>query len=77
MDWSVNASINETTELNNNQFLRSVLAAPTLGSYTTITANAVARTPTSRFNLDTDFTYTKYWGPGAEWDHQPHNFKST
>jgi hypothetical protein len=66
VDWSVNASINETTELNNNQFLRSVLAAPTLGSYTTITANAVARTPTSRLNLDTDFTYNKYWGPGAD-----------
>jgi hypothetical protein len=66
VDWSVNASINETTELNNNQFLRSVLAAPTLGSYTTITANAVARTPTSRLNLDTDFTYTKYWGPGVD-----------
>jgi hypothetical protein len=66
VDWSVNASINETAELNNNQFLRSVLAAPTLGSYTTITANAVARTPTSRFNLDTDFTYNKYWGPGAD-----------
>jgi hypothetical protein len=66
VDWSVNASINETTELNNNQFLRSVNAAPTLGSYTTITADAVARTPTSRFNLDTNFTYTKYWGPGLD-----------
>jgi hypothetical protein len=66
VDWSVYASINETTELNNNQFLRSILAAPTLGSYTTIGANAVALTPASRFNLNTDFTYTKYWGPGAD-----------
>jgi hypothetical protein len=65
VDWSLNASINETTELNSNQFLRSMLAAGTLGSYTTVTANAVARTPTSRFTLDTDFTYTKYWGPGT------------
>ena len=62
VDWSLNAALTETTELNDNLFLRRMLAGGTLASYTTITANAVARTPTSRFSLDTDFTYNKYWG---------------
>jgi hypothetical protein len=64
-DWSLNATLSETTELNDNQWMRSMLAGGTLGSYSTIFANAVARTPTSRLLLDGDFTYTKYWGPGT------------
>jgi len=66
LDWSVNSSLSETVELNSNQFLRSMLAGGTLGSYSTITANAEARTPTSRFIADGDITYQKYWGPGTE-----------
>ena len=66
VDWSVNSSLSETVELNTNQFLRSMLAAGTLGSYSTITANAQARTPTSRFIFDGDINYQKYWGPGTE-----------
>ena len=66
LDWSVNSSLSETVELSNNQFLRSMLAGGTLGSYSTITANAEARTPTSRFIADGDITYQKYWGPGTE-----------
>ena len=65
MDWSANASLSETTELNDNQFLRSNLVGGTFGSYSTITANASARTPTSRLDLNGDFTYNKYWGPGT------------
>jgi hypothetical protein len=66
VDWSLNSSLNETVELNTNQFLRSALAGGTLGSYSTITANAEARTPTSRFSFDGDINYQKYWGPGTE-----------
>ena len=65
-DWAVNSTLSETVELNTNQFLRSPPAGGTLGSYTTITTNAEARTPTSRFNFDGDITYQKYWGPGIE-----------
>jgi hypothetical protein len=65
-DWSVNSSLSETVELNSNQFLSSMLAGGTLGSYSTLTANAQARTPTSRFIFDGDITYQKYWGPGTE-----------
>jgi hypothetical protein len=66
VDWSVNSTLSETVELNDNQFLRTMLAGGTLGSYSTITANAEARTPTSRFSFDGDITYQKYWGPGTE-----------
>jgi hypothetical protein len=66
LDWSVNSSLSETVELNSNQFLRSMLAAGTLGSYSTITTNVEGRTPTSRFTFDGDISYQKYWGPGTE-----------
>jgi hypothetical protein len=67
--------LSETVELNSNQFLRSMLAAGTLGSYSTITANAEARTPTSRLILDGDITYQKYWGPGIEIPQQQSEFR--
>ena len=75
VDWSVNSSLSETVELNTNQFLRSVLAGGTLGSYSTITANAQARTPTSRFIFDGDINYQKYWGPGTEIPQQQSEFR--
>lgn len=64
-DWSINASESETVELNSNQFLRANPAG-SVGSYTTLRANAEARTPTTTFNLDGDGSYRKYWGPGVE-----------
>jgi hypothetical protein len=63
-DWSIKASESETVELNSNQFLRSSPAG-SVGSYTTLNADAQARTPTSLFNFTGDGTYKKYWGPGA------------
>src|SRR5262249_51203203 len=37
-----------------------------IGSYSTITANAEARTSTSKFDFDVDGNYRKFWGPGVE-----------
>jgi hypothetical protein len=65
LDWSLRTSQIETIELNDNQFLRASPAA-SVGSYSTITANAEARAPTSRFNFDANGSYKKYWGPGVE-----------
>lgn len=65
LDWSLRTSQVETIELNDNQFLRASPAG-SLGSYSTLTAKAEARTPTSTINLDADGSYRKYWGPGAE-----------
>jgi len=63
-DWSIRASETETVEVNSNQFLRNSPAG-SLGSYTTLNADAQARTPTSLFNFTGDGTYKKYWGPGV------------
>jgi hypothetical protein len=65
LDWSLRTSQVEIIELNDNQFLRTSPAA-SVGSYSTITANAEARTPISKFNFDADGTYRKYWGPGVD-----------
>ena len=65
LDWSLYSTQSETVELNSNQFLRSS-QIPSVGSYSTITANAEARTPTSKFDFDADGSYRKFWGPGVE-----------
>ncbi len=62
-DWSVKTTESETVELNSNQILRDSPAG-SIGSYSTLTANAEARTPTGTFDFDGDGTYRKYWGPG-------------
>lgn len=64
-NWSLNSTLSETVELNDNPFLRAV-AAGALSSYSTIVANATARTPTSEFTFNGNISYQKYWGPGVE-----------
>jgi hypothetical protein len=65
VDWSIQTTQSETVELNDNQFLRTS-PAPSVGSYSTLTANAEAKTSTSKFDLNGDGTYNKYWGPGVD-----------
>jgi len=65
LDWSLRSTASESVEVNDNQFLRKTPAG-SIGSYTTMTANAEARTPTSKFDFDADATFRKYWGPGTE-----------
>jgi hypothetical protein len=65
VDWALNSTLSETVELNDNPFLRAV-AAGTLSSYSTILANATARTPTSKFIFDGSVSYQKYWGSGVD-----------
>lgn len=64
-DWSIKASESETVELNSNQFLRPYQAG-SVGSYTTLRATAEASTPTTKFDIDGDGSYKKYWGPGVD-----------
>ena len=65
-DWSIKGTLSEAVELNDNQFLRSMLAGGSLGSYSSVAATAEARTPESKFNLTSDGTYRKYYGPGVD-----------
>ncbi len=64
VDWSIRSTASETVELNDNMFLKTPPLA-TVGSYSTISANAEALTPTSKFDFDSYVNYNKYWGPGA------------
>jgi hypothetical protein len=64
-DWSINGTASETVELNSNQFLRTPPAA-SLGSYSTLSGVAEARTPTDKLDLSADGNYKKYWGPGVD-----------
>ncbi len=64
-DWSIKATESETVELNSNQFLRTPPAA-SVGSYTSLSANAEAQTATSKLDLYGDGNYKKYWGPGVD-----------
>jgi hypothetical protein len=64
-DWSIQTTQSESVELNDNQFLRTPPAG-SLGSYSTLTANAEARTSDSKLDLNGDGNYNKYWGPGVD-----------
>jgi hypothetical protein len=65
-DWSLSSTLSQTFELNDNQFMRQMLAGGTLGSYTTLGANAVVLTPASQLTADGNVGYRKYWGPGTD-----------
>ena len=65
VDWSLSSTLSESVEANDNPFLRAI-AAGTFSSYSTITANATARMPTSKFTFDGSVGYQKYWGPGID-----------
>jgi hypothetical protein len=65
LDWSLNSTLTETVEANDNPFMRAV-AGGALSSYSTIIANAVARMPDSKFAFDGSVNYQKYWGPGVD-----------
>src|SRR5258708_24834023 len=64
VDWSIRSTGSDTVELSDNMFLKTPPLA-TVGSYSTISANAEALTPTSKFDFDSYVNYNKYWGPGA------------
>ena len=79
VDWSIRSTASETVEFNNNMFLSPSPPGGTLASYSTISANAEARTPTSKFDFDSYVNYNKYWGPGAstlpETEHLAYGFQ--
>lgn len=64
-DWTIRSTQSETVELNSNPLLKQNPAGA-VGSYSTLTADAEARTPTSIFDFSGDGTYRKNWGPGYE-----------
>ena len=63
-DWSIRSTASETVSASDNLFL-NVKPLSGFASYSTITANAEATTPTSKFDFDSYVNYNKYWGPAA------------
>ena len=64
-DLSIKGNIAETVEASDNYFLSSAPSGYTLKSSTAGTLDFLAQTPTTRYLLDTNYSYYKYFGPGA------------
>ena len=64
-DVSVKGSASQRLEGSDNYFLVNSPAGPTIKSLTAGTLDILARTPTTNFLLDTNYSYYKYFGPGA------------
>ena len=65
-DVSIKGNLDETVEASNNYFLSNAPSGYTLKSLSAINLDFLARTPTTRYLLDTNYSYYKYFGPGAE-----------
>ena len=63
--WLLKEAPAETLEASNNYFLINSPSGVTIKSLTAGTLDILARTPTTNFLLDTNYSYYKYFGPGA------------
>ena len=64
-DVSIKGNVSETVEASNNYFLSNTPSGYTIKSLSAINLDFMARTPTTRYLLDTNYSYYKYFGPGA------------
>ena len=64
-DVSINGNVNETVEASDNYFLVNAPSGYTLKSLSAVKLDVLAATPTTRYLLDTNYSYYKYSGPGA------------
>ena len=64
-EFSVKGNVNQTLEASDNYFLNTNPTGSTVKSLTNGTLDFLALTPTTRYLLDTNFSYFKYFGPGA------------
>lgn len=65
-EFSAKGSIADTIEASNNYFLSKSPSGYTARSLSRIDLGFLAATPTTRYSLDTDYSYYKYFGPGAK-----------
>ena len=64
-DVAIKGNVSETLDASNNYFLTNLPSGYTARSLTTGNLDILARTPTTQYLLDTNFSYYKYFGPGA------------
>jgi len=65
-DFSAKGSLSETTEGSDNYFLVPTPSGTTLKSLSDLKLDFLARTPTTRYLLDADYSYYRYFGRGDE-----------
>ena len=64
-DVSIKGNVSETVDASNNYFLTNSPSGSTVRSLTAGTLDILARTPTTQYLLDANYSYYKYFGPGA------------
>lgn len=64
-DYSIKGSVSETVEGSDNYFLVNTPSGTTFKSLSAVNLDFLARTPTTRYLLDTNYSYYKYLGAGA------------
>jgi Putative beta-barrel porin 2 len=64
-DISIKGNATETLQASNNLFLSNAPSGPTYQSTTAGTLDVLALTPSTSYLLDTNYSYFKYFGPGA------------
>src|SRR5215471_6708215 len=65
-EFAIKGNVVETLEASNNYFLTTNPAGYTGKTLTSGTLDFLALTPTTRYLLNTNYSYYKYFGPGAE-----------
>jgi hypothetical protein len=63
---SIKANLSETADASDNYFLSHSPIGYTAKSLSAINLHTLAATPTTRYLLDSNFSYFKYLGPGAK-----------
>ena len=64
-DVSIKGNLSETVDASNNYFLTNNPSGYTARSSTAGRLDILARTPTTQYLLDANYSYYKYFGPGA------------
>jgi hypothetical protein len=64
-DVSIKGSVSETVDASNNYFLSNSPSGYTIQPLSAGTLDFLAQTLTTRYLLDTNYSYYKYFGPGA------------
>jgi hypothetical protein len=64
-DVSIKGNVSETVDGSNNYFLSNMPSGYTIRDLSAINLDVMARTPTTSYLLDTNYSYYKYFGPGA------------
>jgi hypothetical protein len=63
---SIKANLSETADASDNYFMSKTPSGYTAESLSAINLRTLAATPTTRYLLDSNFSYFKYLGPGAK-----------